>query len=169
MALSMSRGHEQPWVGTQLNTLHEPFMQLALAQAQLAEQAGEVPVGAVLVADGQVIAAAHNQMISGHDPCAHAEIQVLRQAGVVCQNYRLPRTRLYVTLEPCVMCLGAMLHARIEACIYAAADPKTGACGGAFDLQDQQFNHSIAVTGGVLADVASHQLKAFFQALRVKS
>lgn len=141
----------------------EHYMALALAQAQLAWDRGEVPVGAVVVKDGEVIATGFNQPISGHDPTAHAEIVALRAAAEKLGNYRLPGCELYVTLEPCIMCSGAMMHARLARVVYAATDPKTGACGSVVNLFDQQqLNHHTRVAGGVLADQASALLRAFF-------
>ena len=145
----------------------ERFMRAALAQATLAERQGEVPVGTVIVRGDTVIAESHNRVISEHDASAHAEIVALRKAGDASGNYRLPGTTLYVTLEPCAMCVGAMIHARIERLVYAAADPKTGALGGAFDLQGvHSHNHVIRVEGGLLADEAGEQLRSFFRARR---
>jgi len=142
---------------------HEHFMALALDQAQLAWDRGEVPVGAVVVKDGEVIATGFNQPISGHDPTAHAEIVALRAAADKLGNYRLPGCELYVTLEPCIMCSGAMMHARLARVIYAATDPKTGACGSVVNLFDEpSLNHHTGVVGGVLADRASSLLRAFF-------
>jgi tRNA(adenine34) deaminase len=139
------------------------FMQLALDQARLAWAVGEVPVGAVVVKDGEVIAAGYNQPIGRHDPTAHAEIVALRAAAEKVGNYRLPGCELYVTLEPCAMCSGAMMHARVSRVIYAAVDPKTGACGSVLDLfKEEQLNHHTEVIGGVLADESSTMLKAFF-------
>jgi tRNA(adenine34) deaminase len=138
-------------------------MQLALEQAQLAWQLGEVPVGAVVVCDGEVIATGFNQPIGKHDPTAHAEIVALREAAAKVGNYRLPGCTLYVTLEPCVMCSGAMMHARLARVVYAAQDPKTGACGSVLDLfAHAQLNHHAEVAGGVLAVEAGAMLKAFF-------
>jgi tRNA(adenine34) deaminase len=138
-------------------------MQLALDQARLAWAAGEVPVGAVLVRDGEVIATGFNQPIGRHDPTAHAEIMALRSAAEKIGNYRLPGCELYVTLEPCAMCSGAMMHARLARVVYAATDPKTGACGSVLDLfQHAQLNHHTEVVGGVLADEAGSMLKDFF-------
>jgi len=142
---------------------HARFMALALTQAQLAWDRGEVPVGAVVVKDGEVIATGFNQPISGHDPTAHAEIVALRAAADKLGNYRLPGCELYVTLEPCIMCSGAMMHARLARVIYAATDPKTGACGSVVNLFDEpSLNHHTDVVGGVLADQASSLLRAFF-------
>lgn len=141
----------------------EAFMALALDQARLAWAAGEVPVGAVVVRDGEVIAAGFNQPIGSHDPTAHAEIVALRAAAEKLGNYRLPGCELFVTLEPCAMCSGAMMHARLARIVYAAQDPKTGVCGSVLDLfQHDQLNHHAEVVGGVLADESSAMLKAFF-------
>ncbi|MCA1857630.1 tRNA adenosine(34) deaminase TadA [Massilia oculi] len=139
------------------------YMRLALEQARLAWAEGEVPVGAVVVKDGEVIASGYNQPIGRHDPSAHAEIVALRAAADKLGNYRLPGCELYVTLEPCVMCSGAMMHARLARVVYAARDPKTGACGSVLDLfQETRLNHHAEVRGGLLADEAGAMLKAFF-------
>lgn len=144
-------------------------MRLAIEQARLAAQAGEVPVGAVIVADGQVLAAGRNAPVGTHDPTAHAEIRALRAAAQVRQNYRLPDCTLYVTLEPCLMCVGAMLHARIRRVVYGAADPKTGAAGSLLDpMADPRLNHQTEVLGGVLADECGELLRQFFRARRQK-
>ena len=141
----------------------EKWMNLALEQAVKAEKEGEVPVGAVLVKDGLVVARAHNQPISTNDPTAHAEIQLLRAAGEELKNYRLTGTSLYVTLEPCAMCLGAMMHARVERIVYGAHDPKTGACGSSENLIDANcFNHKIDLVSGVLENECKQLLKKFF-------
>ncbi|MBS7405038.1 MAG: tRNA adenosine(34) deaminase TadA [Oxalobacter sp.] len=141
----------------------EMFMREALVQAQYAEAAGEVPVGAVVVRDGGIIATGFNCPISGHDPTAHAEIMALRNAAAVCRNYRLPDCELYVTLEPCAMCVGAMIHARLKRVVFGAYDPKTGACGSVVDLfMQKELNHHTTVTGGILQDDCSAMLKAFF-------
>jgi tRNA(adenine34) deaminase len=143
------------------------FMQLALAQAQQAWDLGEVPVGAVVVKDGEVIAVGCNQPIGTHDPTAHAEIVALRAAAEKLGNYRLPGCALYVTLEPCVMCSGAMMHARLSKVVYGAADPKTGACGSVLNLFEQeQLNHHADVVGGVMAEECGAMLKNFFAARR---
>ena len=140
----------------------EMFMREALVQAQYAEAAGEVPVGAVVVRDGGIIATGFNCPISGHDPTAHAEIMALRNAAAVCRNYRLPDCELYVTLEPCAMCVGAMIHARLKRVVFGAYDPKTGACGSVVDLfMQKELNHHTTVTGGILQDDCSAMLKAF--------
>ena len=139
------------------------FMQLALEQAQHAWTLGEVPVGAVVVKDGVVIATGSNQPIGRHDPTAHAEIVALRAAAEKLGNYRLPGCELYVTLEPCVMCSGAMMHARLSRVIYGALDPKTGACGSVVNLFEQEkLNHHAEIVGGVMADEAGAMLKGFF-------
>ena len=141
----------------------QDFMQLALQQAQRAWKLGEVPVGAVVVKDGVVIASGCNAPIGSHDPTAHAEIVALRAAADKLGNYRLPGCELYVTLEPCVMCSGAMMHARLARVVYGAADPKTGACGSVLNLfEHDQLNHHTEVVGGVLADEAGAMLRGFF-------
>lgn len=145
------------------------FMRLALAQAELASKAGEVPVGAVVVKEGVVIASGFNQPIGLHDPSAHAEMQALRSAGVNLQNYRFPDCALYVTLEPCAMCAGAILHARLSRIVFGASDPKTGVAGSVFNLFDQQtLNHHTTVTGGVLAEECSEMLSSFFAQRRLQ-
>lgn len=147
----------------------EQAMQLALAQAGRAAAAGEVPVGAVLLRDGVVIAVGHNAPIAGHDPSAHAEMQALRAAAKVLGNYRLPECELFVTLEPCAMCAGAMLHARLKRVVYGAPDPKTGAAGSVIDLFAQaQLNHQTLVQGGILAQECADVLRAFFKLRRAQ-
>ena len=141
----------------------EHYMRLALAAAEQAKAAGEVPVGAVIVKDDEVIATGFNQPIGCHDPTHHAEIAALRAASQALGNYRLPGCTLYVTLEPCVMCAGAMMHARLSRVVYGAADPKTGACGSVVNLfAEAQLNHHADVTGGVLADECGTMLTSFF-------
>ena len=143
--------------------MSDRYMGLALEQARLAWAEGEVPVGAVVVKDGEVIATGYNQPIGRHDPTAHAEIVALRAAADKLGNYRLPGCELYVTLEPCIMCSGAMMHARLARVIFAAVDPKTGACGSVLNLFEQErLNHHTEVQGGVMADEASSLLRAFF-------
>lgn len=145
----------------------EYWMQEALLRAKRAEQAGEVPVGAVLVLDNKLIGEGWNQPIGLHDPTAHAEIQALRQGAAYLGNYRLVNTVLYVTLEPCMMCAGAMVHARIKALCVGALDPKTGALGSVFDyLADLRLNHKISFKTGILKDACALQLKTFFQERR---
>jgi len=141
----------------------EKWMSLALKQAVKAEEGGEVPVGAILVKDGLVVARAHNQPISKNDATAHAEIQLLRAAGRKLKNYRLTGTSLYVTLEPCAMCLGAIMHARVERIVFGAHDPKTGVCGSSENLIDANcFNHKIKLVSGVLENESKQLLKNFF-------
>jgi tRNA(adenine34) deaminase len=144
------------------------LMQQALDCAREAERLGEVPVGAVIVdAAGAVLARAANSPIAREDPTAHAEILALRAAGRALGNYRLPGCVLYVTLEPCAMCVGASIHARLARIVYAAPDPKTGACGSVFDLASSaKLNHRIGVSGGVLAEESAVLLKQFFAARR---
>ena len=145
----------------------EKWMSLALEQARKAEEEGEVPVGAILVKDGLLIAKAHNQPISANDPTAHAEIQLIRAAGKKLKNYRLTGTSLYVTLEPCTMCLGAIMHARVEHVIFGAYDPKTGVCGSSENLMDAKcFNHKINLVSGVLENESKQLLKNFFNSRR---
>jgi tRNA(adenine34) deaminase len=147
--------------------LDRQFMQQALEQAHLAALAGEVPVGAVIVRNGEVIARAFNQPITHHDPSAHAEMLALRQAALSEENYRLPDTTLYVTLEPCTMCAGAMLHARVDRIVYGAADPKTGAAGSVLDVfSSKQINHQTIVEGGVMAQECGQLLRNFFKERR---
>ena len=141
----------------------EAFMRMALHAAAEARRVGEVPVGAVLVKDGDVIAIGHNRPIIGHDPTAHAEIAALRAAAQTLGNYRLPGCTLYVTLEPCAMCAGAMMHARLARVVYGASDPKTGACGSVLNLfAEPRLNHHTEVRGGVLAEECGTMLSAFF-------
>jgi tRNA(adenine34) deaminase len=145
-------------------------MRLALEQARLAAAAGEVPVGAVVVKDGQLIATGRNAPIAGHDPTAHAEVVALRQAAQVLGNYRLDGCSLYVTLEPCAMCSGAMLHARLERVVFGASDPRTGVAGSVLDLFAQpQLNHHTQVSGGVLAEPCAQLLKDFFKPRRMNT
>ena len=145
----------------------DDFMRLALTQAEQAARLGEVPVGAVVVCDGEVIGHGHNAPISQHDPSAHAEIQALRSAATRLGNYRLDNCTLYVTLEPCAMCVGAMLHARLQRVVYGAPEPKTGAAGSVLNLFTQpQLNHHTSVQGGVLADACAQLLQTFFQERR---
>lgn len=142
----------------------EAFMQRAIQLARKAESMGEVPVGAILVRDGKIIAEAWNQPIAHHDPTAHAEIAVLRKAAETLENYRLIDTTLYVTLEPCVMCAGAMIHARVKRVVYGARDPKTGAAGSVFDtLLDTRHNHRLEITGAVCAEQCGTLLSKFFK------
>ena len=145
----------------------EKWMSLAIKEAIKAEKEGEVPVGAILVKDGLLIAKAHNQPISKNDATAHAEIQLIRVAGNKLQNYRLNGSTLFVTLEPCAMCFGAMVHARIERIVYGAHDPKTGVCGSSTDLRNLNcFKHQINITGGILQHDCSQILHTFFKLRR---
>jgi tRNA(adenine34) deaminase len=152
-----------------MGALHDQvFMQRALEMALRAEALGEVPVGAVVVAGGEIIGEGWNQPISASDPTAHAEIVALRAAASSLENYRLPGTSLYVTLEPCPMCAGAIVHARVDRVVYATADPRSGAAGSVFDLlpSDQRFNHCTRCEGGLLAEQSAQMLRAFFRARR---
>ena len=143
------------------------WMQRALELAQQAEACGEVPVGAVIIKDDQLIAEGYNQPITRHDASAHAEIIALRAAGEALANYRLPETTIYVTLEPCAMCVGALIHARVSRVVYGATDPKTGALGGAFDLLAKEtHNHRFDITAGVLEQQSRELLQAFFRSRR---
>jgi tRNA(adenine34) deaminase len=147
--------------------LDQQFMRMAIEQAQLAAQSGEVPVGAVLVRDGQVISKAFNKPIANHDPSAHAEMLALREAALVEKNYRIPGTTLYVTLEPCAMCSGAMLHARVGRVVYGAPDPKTGAAGSVINLfSSKQINHQTTVEGGIMGEECGQLLRDFFKGRR---
>lgn len=147
----------------------EPLMRLALDQALNAQLAGEVPVGAVIVRDGQLVATGYNRPITTHDPTAHAEIVALRQAAQLLQNYRLPDCELYVTLEPCAMCAMALMHARFKRVVFAATDPKTGAGGSVTNLfADPRLNHHTELLGGVLAEPASALLRQFFAERRAQ-
>lgn len=148
----------------------EEFMREALELAQQAAAAGEVPVGAIVVKDGQVIGRGYNRPISSHDPTAHAEIVALRDAAQQAANYRLVGCDLYVTLEPCPMCVGAILHARVGRVVYGAGDPKTGACGGVTNLlAESRLNHHTTAVGGVLIEETSRLLRAFFEERRARS
>ena len=143
------------------------WMQHALALARCAEADGEVPVGAVVVREGQLLGEGWNRPIADSDPTAHAEIVALRVAARAAGNYRLPGATLYVTLEPCLMCTGAMVHARVERLVFGASDPKRGAAGGLFDAFDiPGLNHRVAVEGGVLAAECAELLQAFFRRRR---
>lgn len=142
-------------------------MEAALAEARLAAEAGEVPIGAVLVREGEIVARGQNSVIRTNDPTAHAEIVAVRAAAQAIGNYRLNGCTLYVTLEPCAMCAGAMIHARIDRLVYAAADPKAGAAVSVLTvLNHPQLNHQMAVENGVLAEEASELLRGFFRERR---
>ena len=145
----------------------QPSVEAAIDLARVGATQGEVPVGALVVLQGKVIGEAYNAPISGHDPTAHAEIRAMRAAAAHVGNYRLVGASLYVTLEPCIMCAGAMMHARIGRIVFGAADPKTGACGSVLDLfAEQRLNHHAEVVGGVLAENCAGVLRNFFQARR---
>ncbi|GAB6049073.1 hypothetical protein JCM19379_29050 [Methyloparacoccus murrellii] len=142
-------------------------MRHALELAERAQEAGEVPVGAVLLLGDHIVAEGWNRPIATHDPTAHAEIVALRAAGPVLENYRLIDTTLYVTLEPCVMCMGAISHARVRRIVYGATDPKRGAAGSALQLADAEFlNHRVEITGGILGEICASQLRSFFKSRR---
>lgn len=148
-------------------TAEEAFLRAAIAEARLAEQAGEVPVGAIVVRDGEVIASGRNRVIADSDPTAHAEMVAIRAAGRVLGNYRLEGCDLYTTLEPCAMCAGAILHARVRRLIFAAADPKAGACGSVLSvLNHPSLNHRVEVVKGLLAEECGTLLSTFFRARR---
>jgi tRNA(adenine34) deaminase len=146
----------------------EEIMQLAIAEARAAEAAGEVPVGAIVVsATGEVIARGNNRVLRNSDPTAHAEIVALRAAGVALENYRLPGCSLYCTLEPCAMCAGAILHARIARLVYGTADPKAGACGSVLSVMNHPaLNHRVEMVEGVLGEECGAMLTGFFRARR---
>jgi tRNA(adenine34) deaminase len=145
----------------------EQFMREALALAKRAAEAGEVPVGAVLVRDGAVVGRGYNQPVSGRDPTAHAEVVALRDAAERIGNYRLGECEMFVTLEPCAMCAGAIMHARVGRVVYGAADPKSGACGSVVDLfAENRLNHHATIIGGVMAEEAAGLLREFFAARR---
>lgn len=163
-----SSGQSQPST-TQLSSMDEQWMHRALLLAQHAQQQGEVPVGAILVKDQNVIGEGWNQPILSHDPTAHAEIIALRQAASHLKNYRLVDTTLYVTLEPCIMCVGAILQARVQRLVFGASDTRVGAAGSVFEfMQDARFNHSVSVQGGVLTQECSNLLTEFFRQRRNK-
>ena len=145
-------------------------MRLAIQQAFAAQAQGEVPVGAIVVDSlGEIIGAGFNRTIQDHDPTGHAEIVALRSAALKMSNYRLPGASLYVTLEPCAMCMGAIMHARLSRVIFAATDPKTGACGSVIDLpQVPRLNHHAEIVGGVLAQECGDLLRDFFRQRRIK-
>lgn len=148
-------------------TENEKWMQQALNLAKQAQALNEVPVGAVLIYENQVIGRGYNHPIQAKDPCAHAEILAIREGGGRMGNYRLLNTTLYVTLEPCPMCAGALVHARVQKLVFGAADPKTGAAGSVLNLvQDPRLNHRIQVESGVLSEDCANLLRGFFQTRR---
>ncbi len=149
---------------------HETFMEAAIEQARLAVAAGEVPIGAVLVVNGAIVSRAYNQPITSVDPTAHAEVIVLREAARAAGNYRLTDATVYVTLEPCLMCVGALVHARVREVVYGAAEPKTGALVSSIRaLESPGLNHRFAVTGGVLEEPCRTLVQEFFRARRRQS
>jgi tRNA(adenine34) deaminase len=149
---------------------HDEFMRLALAQAEKARDAGEVPVGAVVVLDGRVIGEGFNRPISSHDPTAHAEVIALRAAATAVGNYRLTGATMYVTVEPCLMCVGAMVHARIGVLVFGAAEPKAGAIQSMTRAHELPgLNHQLEIVGGVLEPDSRELLQQFFQARRVSA
>jgi len=146
----------------------ENFMEVAIREAHRASAEGEVPVGAVMVYEGKIVARGHNRLITLHDPTAHAEIMALRQAGRKMGNYRFPGTTLYVTLEPCIMCAGALVWARVERLVYGASDPKAGGCKSQYEIvTDKRLNHRLEVRGGVCAQVCEDILSGFFRGKRL--
>jgi tRNA(adenine34) deaminase len=148
----------------------EYWMQIALEQAQLAAAAGEVPVGAVLVIDDEIVATGFNQPISRCDPTAHAEVVALRSAALALSNYRVPDCTLYVTIEPCAMCAGAMVHARVKRLVFGAPEPRAGAVISTLRLlEGPQLNHRVDVTGGVLAEQCAEVMQTFFRQRRARS
>lgn len=150
--------------------MHEAFMREALIEAKKAGEIGEVPIGAVIVQDGKIIARGHNRSIIDSDPTAHAEIVAIREACRIMGNYRLPKTTLYVTLEPCTMCAGSFLHSRIETIVYGAGDSRNGALGTNLNVNDYEaFNHKLKVIPRVLQEECSQLIKAFFKKRRAKN
>jgi tRNA(adenine34) deaminase len=148
----------------------EQWMAHALTLASAAAARGEVPVGAIVVCDDAIVGRGGNAPIAGNDPTAHAEIAALREAAATLRNYRLPGCALYVTLEPCAMCAGAIMHARLARLVFGARDPKTGACGSVIDLfSEQRLNHHTRVTAGVAADDCARLLTQFFAARRQRA
>ena len=152
-----------------MSDTHEKYMELALDEAKKAGQIGEVPIGAILVAEnGEILSAAHNQTLKQVDPTAHAEILALRQAAIITNNYRLLNTSLFVTIEPCVMCMGALVHARVKRIIYGATDPKWGAAGSLYNLaEDFRLNHRLEIIIGVREEQCRELMQAFFRAKRI--
>jgi tRNA(adenine34) deaminase len=142
-------------------------MQVALAEARLAAEAGEVPIGAVLIHESQIIARGQNRVLRDNDPTSHAEIVCIREAAKILGNYRLTSCSIFATLEPCAMCAGAMIHARVNRLVFAAPDPKAGACGSVLSvLNHPQLNHKMAVEHGILADESAALLRSFFRERR---
>ena len=151
-----------------MNNTNEQYMELALDEAKKAGQIGEVPIGAILVAEnGKILSAAHNQAIKQFDPTAHAEILAMRKAATKLNNYRLLNTYLFVTVEPCMMCMGALVHARVKRIIYGATDPKWGAAGSLYNFaEDSRLNHRVEIINGVLEEECRALIQAFFRAKR---
>lgn len=168
LALEWEKGSQGSGPSDAGDPTHLHWMSRALELARLGAAGGEVPVGAVLVRGGEMIGEGWNRPIAASDPTAHAEIEALRAAAHRLGNYRLPGSTLYVTLEPCVMCAGAIVHTRIQRVVYGASDPKAGACGSVFDLlpSDGRFNHRTECQGGILADACGETLRDFFRARR---
>lgn len=165
--MSLPTPHSSPLTPHGINAVDARWMQKALILARKAEAGGEVPVGAVVVRDGAIIGCGWNHPITTHDPTAHAEIIAIREAAQTLKNYRLTDTTLYVTLEPCAMCAGAMVHARVKRLVFGAADPRAGAAGSVFNLaQTTDLNHHLEVTTGILAEECGDILKQFFAARR---
>ncbi len=161
------RTRREPLLNAMSHPQAELWMQAALAEARAAEASGEVPVGAVIIANGEILARGQNRVLRDTDPTAHAEMVALRAAAAALGNYRLTGCELYVTLEPCAMCAGAMVHARLERLVYGASDPKAGAAGSVLAVVNHpQLNHQIEVTGGVLAEECGTMLREFFRARR---
>jgi tRNA(adenine34) deaminase len=153
-----------------MDSMDEKFMTLAIEQASLAFQKGEVPVGALITLGGEILAMSHNSSISMNDPSAHAEILAIREAARVLDNYRLINATLYVTLEPCVMCAGAIIQARLQRVVFGAGDPKSGAVVSLYRLlHDKRLNHTVEVTGGVMKDACAEILSRFFHEKRITS
>jgi tRNA(adenine34) deaminase len=152
-----------------MNVLPDKLMELALIEAKKAGQMGEVPIGAILVdSDGAILSAAHNRTINLADPTAHAEILALREAAAKINNYRLLNTTLYVTVEPCIMCMGAIVHARISKVVFGAEDPKWGAAGSLYHFaEDERLNHRVAITKGVCEQECRNLVQQFFRAKRI--
>jgi len=142
------------------------FMKLALEEAEKADRKDEVPIGAILVLDGKLVARGHNCPVTSHDPSAHAEVMALRSAGEWLHNYRMPGATLYVTLEPCLMCFGALTQARVERVVFGAADPKVGVSRMLDQLEGLNLNHRLAFTGGLLEEECREQLQGFFRRRR---
>ena len=154
---------------SELETTDAQWMEKALALAEVAEQQGEIPVGAVVVCDGKVVGEGYNASITNNDPSAHAEMMAVRQAGETLGNYRLVDCTLYVTLEPCPMCAGLLVHSRIKRLVYGTQDPRTGCAGSLMDLvRHPSLNHQVEVTSGVLQEVCSERLSAFFRKRRAE-